>query len=61
MIRESNKAHVKGRSPGSPGLVVMGGYSCSKGRGFESRHCKLDGHNIFLHIVVVRIVIVRRK
>ena len=29
---------------GSPGLMVMGGDSCSKGRGFESRHHILDGH-----------------
>ena len=29
---------------GSPGLVVMGDDSCSKGRGFESRRRKLDGH-----------------
>ena len=40
----------------SPGLVVMGGDLCSKGCGFESRHHKLDGHNIFSHISVVRIV-----
>ena len=32
---------------GSPGLVVMGGDSCSKGREFESRHRILDGHDIF--------------
>ena len=31
---------------GSPGLVVMGGDSCSEGRGFESRCYILDGHNI---------------
>ena len=29
---------------GSPGLVVIGDNSCSKGCGFESRHCILDGH-----------------
>ena len=29
---------------GSPGLVVMGGDSCSKGHGFESQHHILDGH-----------------
>ena len=29
---------------GSPGLVVMGGDSCSRGRGFESRYRILDGH-----------------
>ena len=28
----------------SPGLVVMGVDSCSKGREFESWHCILDGH-----------------
>ena len=44
-----------GGSP-SPGLVVMGGDSCSKGRGFESRRRILDGHNIFSHIFVVKIV-----
>ena len=32
---------------GSPGLVVMGGGSRSKGRGFESRCHILDGHDIF--------------
>ena len=41
----------------SPGLVVMGGDACSKGRGFKSRNQILDGHNIFSHIFVVRIVI----
>ena len=34
---------------GSPGLVVMGGDSRSKGRGFESRRQILDGHDIFSH------------
>ena len=29
---------------GSPGLVVMGVDSCSKGCGFESHHHTLDGH-----------------
>ena len=32
---------------GSPGLVVMGDDSCSRGRGFESRHHILDGYDIF--------------
>ena len=32
---------------GSPGLVVMGRDSRSKGRGFESRRRILDGHDIF--------------
>ena len=30
-----------------PGLVVMGGGSRSKGRGFKSRRRILDGHDIF--------------
>ena len=29
---------------GSPGLVVMGGDSCSKDHGFKSWHLILDGH-----------------
>ena len=29
---------------GGPGLVVMGGASCWKGRGFEPQHRILDGH-----------------
>ena len=44
---------------GSPGLVVMGGDSCSKGRVFESRHCILDGH--FSHIFVAKIVLMFEK
>ena len=39
---------------GSPGLVFMGRDSRSEGRGFESRHCILDGR--FSHIFVVKIV-----
>ena len=42
--------HLKG---GSPGLVVMGGGSCSKGHEFESRHRILDGH-FFTYIFVVK-------
>ena len=34
----------------SPGVVVMGGDSCSKGRDFESQHRKLDRHDIFIFI-----------
>ena len=33
---------------GSPGLVVMGGDSRSKGREFESRHHILNGHFCFV-------------
>ena len=39
----------------SPGLVVMGVDLRSEGRGFESWHHILDGHNIFSYIYVVRI------
>ena len=42
---------------GSPGLVVMGGGSRSKGHGFESRQLILDGHDIYSHWSVVKIVI----
>ena len=38
----------------SPGLVVIGGDSCSKGCGFESQHRRLDEH--FSHIFVVKIL-----
>ena len=34
---------------GSPGLVVMGGDTCSEGRWFESQLCILDGH--FSHLL----------
>ena len=40
---------------GRPGLVVIGGDSCSEGRGFESRRRILDGHNSISHIFFVRI------
>ena len=33
----------------SPGLVVTGDDSCSRGRGFESLHHILNGHDIFSH------------
>ena len=37
---------------GSPGLVVMGVYSRSKGRGFKSRRRILHGHDIFhIHLL----------
>ena len=39
---------------GPPGLVVMGGDSCSKGRGFELQQHILDG--LFSQFFVVRIV-----
>ena len=40
----SNNICIEG---GSPGLVVMGGYSRSKGCGFKSQCRILDGHDIF--------------
>ena len=42
---------------GSPGLVVMGGDSRSKGRGFESRRLIPDGLDIFSHWFDVKIVL----
>ena len=42
------------KSAFSPGRVVMGGVSCSKGCGFESQRGTLDG--IFSHLFVVKIV-----
>ena len=38
---------------GSPNLVVMGGDSCSVGRGFESQHLILDGH-LFTNICRIK-------
>ena len=42
---------LQGRSPGR--LVLMGGDSCSKGRGFKTQHHILDGH--FSHLFVVKL------
>ena len=33
---------------GSPGIVVIGDNSCSRGRGFESQRRTLDGHLLTL-------------
>ena len=49
--KQKIRQKVLGRSPG---LVVMGGDSCSEGSEFESQHCILDGH--FSHFIVVKIV-----
>ena len=40
---------------GSRGLVVTGEDSCSKGHGFKSWHCILDGH--FSHGICCKIVV----
>ena len=42
---------------GSPGLVVKGGDSRSKGHGFESQRQILDWYDIFSHWFVVKIVL----
>ena len=39
--------------------MVRGGDSCSKGGGFESQHCIMDGH--FLTFIVVKIVMIVSK
>ena len=44
LFRQKTKHNISLLQGGSPGLVVMGGDSCSKGRQFESRHRILDGH-----------------
>ena len=49
LITEMNKIITSRKVGGSPGLVVMGGDSHSKGRGFESLWRILDGHDIFSH------------
>jgi len=41
----------------SPGLVIMGDDSYSKGRGSESRRHILDGLDIFSHIFVEKLVL----
>ena len=51
-LSKQNLILVWGRSPG---LVVMGGDSCSKGREFESWHRILDGHFI-TYIFVIKFV-----
>ena len=37
--------------------MVLGDDSCSSGCGFESLRCILDGHDIFLHGFVIKIVL----
>ena len=46
---------------GSPGLVVMGDDSCSRSSGFESLRRTLDGHDIFSHWSVVKIVLFLKR
>ena len=48
-FEELNEDRLTG---GSPGLVVMGGDSCSEGRGFKSQHYTRDGH--FSHIFAAK-------
>ena len=45
---------------GSPGVVVMGGDSYSKGREFKPQHCILDGH-FFTYLFVVKFVMCVQK
>ena len=44
------KIQTRLEAGGSPGLLVMGGDSCSKGRGFESQHCTYTGWTYFTFI-----------
>ena len=50
-----DKVNLNQAKGGSPGLVVMGGDSCSKGCEFEFRHHILDGH-LFTYLFVAKIV-----
>ena len=52
--RKLRKISKKISMGGSPGLVVMGGDSCSKDCEFESWLHILDGH--FPHLFVVKII-----
>ena len=49
----SCEGNLRFNSGGSPGLVVMGEDSCSRGHGFESQRHILDGHYIF-HIDLLK-------
>ena len=52
-MRGNKKENKEIKQGGSPGLVVMGDGSCSRGHGFEYRRCLLDGHDIF-HIDLLK-------
>ena len=58
LVLKLNVKHLFG-SPGSPGLVVKGGDSRPRDRGFESWHRILDGY--FSHYIVVKIVKTENK
>ena len=45
----------------SPGLVDMGGDSCSKGRGFKSQHRILDGYFFNFNCCKNGIVCLKRR
>ena len=51
-VKKLKRDQLKKKMGRSPGLVVMGGDSCSKGRDFESRHHILGGHGVF-HIYLL--------
>ena len=46
---------------GSPGLVVMGGDSCSKGHEFKSRHRILDAHFSHRYVFEVKFVMCLKR
>ena len=54
----STFTNIQGRSPG---LVVMGGDSCTKGHGFESQHRILDGHISYLFVVKIVLFVWKDK
>ena len=58
-VVEYSIAEAKLSQGGSPGLVVIGGDTCSEGCVFESQHHILNGH--FSHLCVVKIVMFVEK
>ena len=58
-IKVCKRRKIYSRCVKSPGLVLMGIDSRSKGHGFKSRYRILDGH--FSHLFVVKIVMCFEK
>ena len=52
--RPKRTSKIGAQTTVTPGLIVMGGDSCSEGRGLESQQCLLDGH--FSHIFAEKII-----
>ena len=55
-LRRHVSINIADTDGGSPGLMLMGGDSCSKGCEFKSWHNILDGHFLHTYIFVVKFV-----